>query len=374
MAELGASVLPPIGPIGCRSTISARGATRSKRRTRAVGQCARACAHLLGGRGRGDPAGHLDLRRGADVRRGRTSSGEPASVAGAANLKFVDQDHNFYDDYYDDYYDDNDGLQFHRYNGGFELPRFEYRHGHLQAKRLGVDLAVGNDFDNVVNNAVNDNDDVHNSVYHSLTDAGPHYIALPHALPLGAVTPDQLMAEACRLAVESVNNGWGGPFGAVIVKDGEIVARGQNRVLLTGDITAHAEIETIRKACATLIPEAPSISVDHVNDSILELVPRPEGSPDKSPMRAKMLMGHQMYISGAPCPMCMSAIYWARIDAVYFANDLVETSRIGFDDEFQYEDFAKPYSERSITIEQFRPDLASTAYTAWENRPNKHPY
>jgi guanine deaminase len=188
------------------------------------------------------------------------------------------------------------------------------------------------------------------------------------------MTPDQLMAEACRLGKESVDQGWGGPFGAVTAKDGDIVARGQNRVLLTGDITAHAEIETIRKACAVLIPEAPSISEERVNESILELVPRPAGSPDRSPMRARMLMGYQIYVSGAPCPMCMSAIYWARIDAVYFANDLVETSRIGFDDEFQYQDFAKPYNDRSIRIEQFRPDLAIPAYAAWENRANKHPY
>jgi guanine deaminase len=182
------------------------------------------------------------------------------------------------------------------------------------------------------------------------------------------------MAEACRLAKESVDNGWGGPFGAVLTKDREIVARGQNRVLLTGDITAHAEIETIRKACATLIPEAPSISVEHANDSILELVPRPEGSPDPVPERAKMLMGHEIFISGAPCPMCMSAIYWSRIDAVYFANDLDATSRIGFDDAFQYADFARPYKERRIKIEQFRPELAKPAYDAWETRPNKHPY
>ncbi|HEX3567890.1 MAG TPA: nucleoside deaminase, partial [Acidimicrobiales bacterium] len=146
------------------------------------------------------------------------------------------------------------------------------------------------------------------------------------------MTPDELMEEACRLAKESVDNGWGGPFGAVIVKDGEIVARGQNRVLLTGDITAHAEVETIRKAVAQLNPEAPSISPEFQNESTLALMPRPEGSPDPVPERAKMLVGHEIYISGAPCPMCMSAIYWARIDAVYFANDLEATSRIGFDD------------------------------------------
>jgi guanine deaminase len=141
------------------------------------------------------------------------------------------------------------------------------------------------------------------------------------------MTPDELMAEACRLAKESVENNWGGPFGAVIAKDGEIVARGQNRVLLTGDITAHAEVETIRKAVAALNPGAPSIAKDHQNESTLELIPRPEGSPDPLPKRAKMLVGHEIYISGAPCPMCMSAIYWARIDAVYFANDLDATSK-----------------------------------------------
>jgi len=182
------------------------------------------------------------------------------------------------------------------------------------------------------------------------------------------------MAEACRLAKESVDNGWGGPFGAVLVRDGEIVARGQNRVLLTGDITAHAEIETLRKASATLIPEAPSISLEHRNESLLELVPRPEGSPDPVPERARMLMGHQIYISGAPCPMCMSAIYWARIDEVYFANDLEATRKIGFDDAFQYEDFLLPLDERRIKIEQFRPDLADAAYTAWDTSPHKHPY
>lgn len=188
------------------------------------------------------------------------------------------------------------------------------------------------------------------------------------------MTRDELMEEACRLATEAVENDWGGPFGAVIAKDGKIVARGQNRVLLTGDITAHAEIETIRKAVAALNPEAPTISSEHLNESTLELIPRPAGSPDRVPERAKMLAGHEIYISGAPCPMCMSAIYWARIDAVYFGNDLDATSRIGFDDAFQYEDFTKPYAERRIKIAQFRQDLANVPYEAWEKKSDKHPY
>jgi guanine deaminase len=188
------------------------------------------------------------------------------------------------------------------------------------------------------------------------------------------MTPDELMGEACRLAKESVENDWGGPFGAVIARDGEIVARGQNRVLLTGDITAHAEIETIRKAVAILNPEAPSIAKDHQNASTLELIPRAEGSRDPVPERAKMLVGHEIYSSGAPCPMCMSAIYWARIDAVYFANDLEATSRIGFDDAFQYEDFTRPYAERRIKIQQLRPDLGVESHRAWAEKPDRHPY
>jgi guanine deaminase len=191
---------------------------------------------------------------------------------------------------------------------------------------------------------------------------------------MAVMTRDDLMEEACRLAKESVDNNWGGPFGAVIAKDGEVVARGQNRVLLTGDITAHAEVETIRKAVATLNPEAPSIAMRNQNDSTLELIPRPEGSPDLVPERAKMLKGHEIFISGAPCPMCMSAIYWARIDSVFFAQDLDATSKIGFDDEFQYEDFAKPYPERGINISQFRPDLGEVPYKTWAEKPDRHPY
>jgi guanine deaminase len=188
------------------------------------------------------------------------------------------------------------------------------------------------------------------------------------------MTHDELMAEACRLATESVENGWGGPFGAVIAKDGEVVARGQNRVLLTGDVTAHAEIETLRKAAAVLNPEAPSIAQSHRNESTLALVPRPEGSADVVEQRARMLMGMEIYISGAPCPMCMSAIYWARLDAVYFASDLDATKAIGFDDAFQYEDFTRPLHARRIKVEQFRPDLGAQAYASWMAKADRHPY
>lgn len=184
----------------------------------------------------------------------------------------------------------------------------------------------------------------------------------------------EFLAEAVRLAAESVERGWGGPFGAVITRDGEIIARGQNRVLLTGDPTAHAEVETIRKAVQSLNPEAPSISENHQNESTLEYILRPEGSADSLPQRARMLKGCTIYISGAPCPMCMSAIYWARIDAVYYSCDLEATRSIGFDDAYQYADFKKPLDQRRIHIEQIYPELGATAYKAWTDKPNQHPY
>src|SRR3981081_4744317 len=133
------------------------------------------------------------------------------------------------------------------------------------------------------------------------------------------MTNDELMAEACRLAKESVVNNWGGPFGAVIAKDGEIIARGQNRVLLTGDVTATAEIDTLRKAGAVINREGPSIAQDHQNESHLKLVPKPAGSADVVDERARMLMGMEIFISGAPGPTCMSASYWPRPAAGHFA-------------------------------------------------------
>ena len=176
-------------------------------------------------------------------------------------------------------------------------------------------------------------------------------------------TPDELMAEACRLAEESVAEGWGGPFGAVIARGGELVARGQNRVLLTGDPTCHAEVDAIRNATAALGAA-----------SVLRPVARPEGSDDPVPERARMLMGLEVYASGAPCPMCMSAIYWARLDAVHYANDWEDARAIGFDDAFQYEDFALPLADRRLPITRLRPDLGVPSFAAWAAKPDRHPY
>ena len=189
-----------------------------------------------------------------------------------------------------------------------------------------------------------------------------------------ALDSKELIEEAVRLAVESVRNGWGGPFGAVIVKDGEIVARGQNRVLLTGDVTAHAEIEAIREAVRVVNPYAPAIPEKHRNEAHLELVPRPEGSPDPAPERARMLMGYELYATGAPCPMCMGAIYWARLDRVYYSCGGEAAEAIGFSDVIQYEDLAKPEDERLIPMRQIHPELGEQAYRAWSEKRDRHPY
>ena len=189
-------------------------------------------------------------------------------------------------------------------------------------------------------------------------------------------TADQrkFMAEATRLATESVENGWGGPFGAVIVRDGQIIGRGQNRVLLTGCPVYHAEVTAIMDASAKLNPKA-ILGTDYGAGTILEMIPREAGSPDPVPMRARMLKGCDIYINGAPCPMCMSAIYWSRIDHVYFAASLKDTSAIGFDDAFQYEDFAKPWGQRRIAVtENFERNTGLKAYKAWMDKEDRHPY
>jgi tRNA(Arg) A34 adenosine deaminase TadA len=159
------------------------------------------------------------------------------------------------------------------------------------------------------------------------------------------------------------------------VKDGEIIGRGQNRVLLTGNPVLHAEVTAIMDASARLNPKALLASGDYAGTT-LELIPRPAGSPDPVPERSRMLTGSEIYVNGAPCPMCMSAIYWARIDRVYFGATLEDTSAIGFDDAFQYEEFRLPWAERrnAVVVPNFERELCLAAYRAWEQKTDRHPY
>ena len=180
--------------------------------------------------------------------------------------------------------------------------------------------------------------------------------------------------EVTRLALESVERGWGGPFGAIVVKDGEIVGRGQNRVLLTGCPVFHAEITAIMDACGRLNPKALLGRGDDAGTT-LELIPREPDSTDPVPRRARMLKGCEIYVNGAPCPMCMSAIYWARIDRLYFGASLEDTRAIGFDDAFQYEDFVRPWDRRRLAIvDGFERETCLAAYRAWDAKPDRHPY
>jgi guanine deaminase len=154
-------------------------------------------------------------------------------------------------------------------------------------------------------------------------------------------TPEEFMAEAIALSLENVRQG-GGPFGAVIVKDGKVIARGQNRVTATNDPTAHAEIVAIRAACHSL--------------------------------KDFQLHGCDIYSSCEPCPMCLAAIYWARAERVFFANNRVDAARIGFDDWIIYNEIALPFHERGIPMQQMMADEAKTAFDAWTKLENKVEY
>ena len=159
-----------------------------------------------------------------------------------------------------------------------------------------------------------------------------------------------------------------------MVKDGEIIGRGQNRVLLTGCPVLHAEITAIMDASARLNPK-PLLGGDYDAGTTLELIPRESNSPDPLPQRARMLKGCEIYVSGAPCPMCMSAIYWARIDRLYFGASLDDARTIGFDDAFQYEDFLRPWERRRIPIVgDVERETCLTAHRAWEHKLDRHPY
>ena len=173
----------------------------------------------------------------------------------------------------------------------------------------------------------------------------------------------KFMEEAMNLAIEFVQKGWGGPFGAVITKDGKVVGRGQNRVLLTGCPVFHAEVTAIVDASAHLNPKA-LLGGDYGAGTILELIPREAGSPDPVAERAKMLKGCDIYVIGAP-----------RIDHVYFVDTLKDTSAIGFDDAYQYEDFTKPWAQRRIAVtEAFEREMGLKAYKAWTDKKDCHAY
>ena len=162
------------------------------------------------------------------------------------------------------------------------------------------------------------------------------------AMKTGVTEQDKaFMREAIRLADESVKNG-GGPFGAVVVKDGEIVAGSANRVTLDNDPTAHAEVNTIREACRKL------------------------GTFD--------LSGCVIYTSCEPCPMCLGAIYWARIDRIFYGNTRKDAAKIDFADDFIYEELDKDLSERTVPLIPILRKEALGTFRAWEEKQDKIEY
>ena len=149
------------------------------------------------------------------------------------------------------------------------------------------------------------------------------------------------MREAIRLANESLKRG-GGPFGAVIVKDGEIVAKSANSVTIDNDPTAHAEVNTIRKASRRL------------------------GTFD--------LSGCTIYTSCEPCPMCLGAIYWSHIDHIFYGNTRKDAASIDFADDFIYEELAKPMERRSVPFVQILGDEAGETFRLWREKADKTEY
>ena len=150
------------------------------------------------------------------------------------------------------------------------------------------------------------------------------------------------MQEAISLADKNVHNGNGGPFGAVVVKDGEVIGRGGNRVTTSNDPTAHAEIVAIREASKKL------------------------GTFD--------LSGCEIYASCEPCPMCLGAIYWAHIDKLYYAATKDDAAKANFDDSFIYAEIAKPKDHRQLQSVQLMREDAVKVFEEWNESEKKTPY
>jgi guanine deaminase len=150
------------------------------------------------------------------------------------------------------------------------------------------------------------------------------------------------MARAIELSLENVHSGRGGPFAAVVVKDGVIVAEGVNQVTALNDPTAHAEVVAIREACKKLA--------------------------------SFELRECELYTSCEPCPMCLGAIYWARPARVYFGNTAQDAADAGFDDSFIYREAAKPLTQREIPMVPLMREQALAAFRAWQEKTDKVPY
>lgn len=155
------------------------------------------------------------------------------------------------------------------------------------------------------------------------------------------MTKEELMRKAIELSVENVANG-GGPFGAVIARNGQIVATGVNRVTADHDPTAHAEVNAIREACEKL--------------------------------NTFDLGGCEIYSSCEPCPMCLAAIYWAHIDRLYFGNTKTDAARIGFDDSLIYDEISLPISSRRLPSSTLLSAEAILAFDLWTQNPDKIQY
>jgi len=155
------------------------------------------------------------------------------------------------------------------------------------------------------------------------------------------MTTESLMRKAIELSIENVKHG-GGPFGAVIAKEGNIIATGVNHVTKSNDPTAHAEIDAIRKAASKL------------------------GTFD--------LSGCELFASCEPCPMCLGAIYWAHIDKIYYGNTKADAKEVGFDDSFIYDELELEPTHRKVAMERLLPNEAILAFEDWKNKEDRVAY
>jgi tRNA(Arg) A34 adenosine deaminase TadA len=153
---------------------------------------------------------------------------------------------------------------------------------------------------------------------------------------------ETFMREAIKLAEAGMRGGRGGPFGCVVVRKGEVVGRGHNRVTSTNDPTAHAEVVAIREACAHL--------------------------------ETFQLTDCELYTSCEPCPMCLSAIYWARIPQIFYANTRADAAAIGFDDDFIYQQVPLAPEKRAIAMKSLLRDEAQNTFREWQAKPDKMRY